>query len=287
MALTKKEQNQIITNKTIQVASKTRTATKVIIIVLCVALLLTGGTYGVLTFINENSMLIKVDQEISGLSLSADSSFAHPLTQMNMEGPDHMDAITYQWMDIQDNILGYEGPHNGGAYFAYSFFLKNVNLTNPCLYSMAIELKKETKNVGSALRIMLIEYEENTSDVKSVKIYARAKEDGTYEYVAYDKCEIGQMGLSLNDLNTMYTFLDTNVTSPFFGEDIDENEINKGYFVMKEKEKKLSHNSYNKFTLVMWLEGTDLQCTNEILNAKCTIELSFKIEKYLDVEYYG
>ena len=56
---------------------------------------------------------------------------------------------------------------------------------------------------------------------------------------------------------------------------------------MRETGKELQYNSYRKYTIAMWLEGTDLQCVNDILGGKCVIQFHFILEEYLDVEYYG
>lgn len=288
MALTKKEQDAIIVSKAMKAASKRRTATKVIVIVLLAALFISGSAWGIMTFVEQNSMLVSITEKQEGLTLSQTANFDENSTRINMRGPEKMDAYTYTWFDVE-NFLGKDGPHHGLNYVCYSFYLKNVSPTQSCLYTMDAKIVKDTKNVSSALRLLVIESDINCeNEVENAKVYAKKKEDGVSEYVSYDECLLGQSPMALEDLNYKYSLLDTNVAYDFV-EDVYDEETQEylGYFAMREKGKELKYNSYRKYTIVMWFEGTDLQCVNDILGGKCTIQINFTLEKYLDVEYYG
>jgi|GEM_PF-3498875 len=289
MALTKKEQDNIIVSKAMKAASKRRTATKIIVIVLLATLVLSGGAWGIMTFIEANSMMVSIVDKQEGLALSTDQSFEHLTTKLNMKGPEAMDAYTYSWFK-QENIVGADGAHHGDNYICYSFYLKNVSPTTACEYTFGIKFAKDTKNMSAALRIMIIESDEGCeNETYLTRVFAKAKADGTAEFVAYDECEENQEGLSLQLLNgTNGSLLNTNMTYAFQGEVYDE-ETNEdlGYYALRESEKKLSHDGFVKYTVVIWLEGTDLQCVNDILGGKCSIQLEFSVDKYTDIEYYG
>lgn len=293
MALSRKEQDAIITNKLIKAASKTRTATKIIIVVLLVALLLTGGTYGVLTFINANSMQISIKESNvnEGLSLSKIKNPTNKdmSSNINMEGPETMDAYTYAWLNMEADIFGYEGGHHGASYIAYSFFLINTSPTRRCKYTMAGEIVKNTLNTASAIRVMVIEDEEDVENrPNNTKVYAQAKADGTAEYVAYDDCKADQVGLTLNELNVSYPLLQVPTTTPFLGEVYTDTDEYEGLYIFKDTGKELAHAEQKKFTIVIWFEGTDRQCINDILGGKCTINFWFEVEEFDDdPEYYG
>ena len=288
MALTKKEQDNIIVSKAMKAASARRVATKVIVIVLAVSLVISGGAWGVISFIEANSMMISINEKQEGLALSNDATFEYPTTKINMKGPGAMDAYTYTWFK-PDEILGKDGSHHGSNYICYSFYLKNVSPTNACLYSIGIKFTKDTRNLSAATRILLIESDENCeNEVYKARCFAKAKEDGTAEYVSYDECEPNQEGILLESLDKENKILNTNMTYPFMeqlynsetGEDL-------GYYVFKESNRRLSHNAYIKFTVVMWLEGTDLQCVNDVLGGKCSVQFEFTLDEMLEVEYYG
>ena len=288
MALTKKEQDNIIVSKAMKAASARRVATKVIVIVLAVSLVISGGAWGVISFIEANSMMVSINDVKEGLALSNDATFEYPTTKINMKGPGAMDAYTYTWFNA-DEILGKDGSHHGSNYVCYSFYLKNISPTSACLYTLGIKFTKDTHNLSAATRILLIESDEGCkNEVYKARCFAKAKDDGTAEYVSYDDCEPNQQGLMLEALNSKQTILDTNMTYPFMGDLLSaENGDDTGYYVFKESNRRLSHDAYIKFTVVMWLEGTDLQCVNDVLGGKCSLQFEFTLDEMLEVEYYG
>ena len=289
MALTKKEQDNIIVSKAMKAASARRTATKIVVIVLTATLLLSGGAWGIMTFIEANSMQIAILDKKEGLTLSTTSTFETMTTKINMKGPETMDAFTYSWLD-ESYLLGKDGAHHGSGFICYSFYLKNVSPTTACEYTFGIRFTKDTKNMSAATRIMVIESDEGCqTEAYLTRVFAKAKEDGTAEFVAYNECEVGQEGLSLPLLNgEKGTLLNTNMTYAFQEEVFDEETgEDLGYFALRESGKRLSHDAYVKYTIVIWLEGTDLQCVNDILGGRCSINFEFTLDKYTDVEYYG
>ena len=288
MALSAKETTNIIVSKAMQAASARRAATKVIVIVLVSALILSGGAWGVISFIEANSMMVSINDTKEGLTLSATEDFAEKTSKINMKGPEKMDAITYPWLNIEEDVLGQEGSHHGYSYICYSFYLKNISPTSPCLYTFGVRFTKDTKNISSATRIMIIESDENCeNEVERARVFAKAKADGTAECISYNECETSQVGLTIEQLNKC-SILDTNMTYPFVEEIIDEETgEDLGYFALREKGNRLSHNAYKKYTVVIWLEGTDLQCINTILGGRCSMQFEFSIEEYIDPEYYG
>ena len=221
MALTKKEIDSIIVSKAMKAASKRRTATKIIVIILLASLVLSGGAWGIMTFVEQNSMMVSVDNVKEGLSLCQTEDFEKPVTKLNMQGPEKMDAYTYTWFKT-DSFLGKDGPHHDNNYICYSFYLKNVSPTNGCLYTLEAQITKNTKNVASALRILIIESDMNCeNEVETARVFAQKKSDGLSEYISYDDCRDGQEQITLEMLNASRSpdselnLLDTNVAYPF------------------------------------------------------------------------
>ena len=126
----------------------------------------------------------------------------------------------------------------------------------------------------------------NENETSNVNIYAMKKTDGTAEYVSYNDCVEDQVPVTLEQLNDSYSMLNTNVATPFMGEVYDEDGNDLGYFAMREKHKELKANSYRKYTIVLWLEGTDLQCDNNILGGRCSLKVEFALEEYSDPVVY-
>ncbi len=219
MALSKKEQDAIIVNKAMRAASKRRTATKVIVIVLLATLLLSGGTWGVLSFIEANSMMISISNAKEGLTLATSPDFAEKTSKLKMGGPDKMDAYTYPYFNMDSDVLGKDGAHHGQNYICYSFYLMNISPTTACEYTMGIKFTKDTKGVSSAVRILIVESDEGCQkEVDSIRVFAKAKADGTAESIAYDDCIEDQTPLFLEQLNVKNNYLSSNMTEPFVGD---------------------------------------------------------------------
>lgn len=289
MALSKKEQDAIIVSKAMRAASKRRTATKIIVIVLLVSLFVSGGAWGVISFIEANSMMISISNAKEGLTLATTPDFADRTSKLKMGGPDEMDAYTYEYFNMSKDIIGHNGAHHGDKYICYSFYLMNVSPTTACEYTIGIKFTKDQKNISSAVRIMLIESDEGcVNETESIRVFAKAKEDGTAECIAYDDCKENQTPKFLEQLNGEDSYLTTNMTEPFVGDLLKAGtDEDLGYFAMREGGKRLSHNAYKKYTIVIWLEGTDQQCVNNILGGRCAIQIEFTLDKMLEVEDYG
>ncbi len=288
MALTKKEQDSIIVSRAMRASAARRAATKIIAIVLFATLVLSGGAWGIMTIIDSNMMTISINNAKEGLTLSNDASFENPTTKLKIEGPDQMDAITYPWLRESD-LIGKDGAHSSANYICHSFYLKNVSPTTACEYTFAVRFSKNTKGISQAVRIMVIESDEGcVNETESVRVFAQSRDDGVSEFVSYNDCVEEQNGLTLQTLNATSNLLKSNMTEAFLGDVKDEESgEDLGYYALRESGKRLSHDAYVKYTIVIWLEGTDLQCVNSILGGKCAIQFEFSIDEYLEVEYYG
>lgn len=263
---TKSKQDEIIKNKKIRAASKRRTATTVIIIFLLCALLLTGAAWGTIAFIDANSMRIVIDKSNVGeISISKTADFSSPATVLKMDGPEEISNITYDWI-LKDEVLGKEGDHHGNNYIAYSFFLKNVS-DSDILFKSSIVLNYVSKDIERAVRIIIVEDEEKAT------CYAVNRSDGTPEYIAYDTdVKETQRPLPLGD-SRLDELLGTNVTTPFATDQPTDNNV----LVFESADTFLAVEEVKKFTVLIWLEGSDSDCIDAIIGAKVNFEYNFRV----------
>ena len=262
----KSKQDEIIKNQKIRAASKRRTATTVIIVFLLCALLLTGATWGTIAFIDANSMRIVVDKSnVGDISISKTADFSSPSTVLKMNGPDEISNITYDWI-VKDELFGKEGDHHGDNYIAYSFFLKNVSDSN-ILFKSSIVLNYVSKDIERAVRIVIIEDEEKAA------CYAVTRSDGTPEYIAYDTDDKAtQQPLPLGE-SRLDELLSTNVTTPFSTDEPKDNNVG----VFESADTFLAVDEVKKYTVLIWLEGSDSDCMDAILGAKVNFEFNFRV----------
>ena len=263
---TKPKQDEIIKNQKVRAASKRRTATTVIIIFLICALLLTGAVWGTTVFIDSNSMRIVVDRNnVGDISVSRTADFAEPASVLKMDGPEDMTNITYDNI-YKNEILGREGDHHGNDYIAFSFFLKNVSESD-ILFKGSIVLNYVSKDIERAVRIIVIEDEEKAT------CYAVTRSDGTPEYIAYDTDKKDtQQPLPLGE-SQLDKLLGTNVTTPFASDSPSDSNIT----VFESPDTFLAVGEVKKYTVLIWLEGSDSDCVDALIGAKVNFEYNFRV----------
>jgi len=236
--------NNQITKLSINKKSKNYGRKKIVFTILMIFLscsvVFTGGTFVVLNLVEENSMKITVNKSrLDALSIYSESDFSNPSTILTMRGPKNMDNITYDW--LPDNIDDNEGgTHNGENYIAFTFYIKNTG-TFDIYYSSEIIISKVTNHLDSAMRVMVIKNGER-------KIYAKPKSDGNAELVSK---------------------YPDNVTIPFLTDSQ----------IMQTEITKLKTGDSIKYTLVIWIEGEDNECTDDILGGNLCMEMKFQIDE--------
>lgn len=216
----------------------------IILICLFLSLAIVGLTY---YGTNVGNFLITIEEQaINNLSLSETSTFIQPRSMLKAEGLKHMKDATLTEDYIPSNIHNIaEGSHNdkkNSSYIAYTFYLKNVSAV-AVEYEMEIVINQISKNgkygVDSALRVMVIRNGERN-------IYAKWQEED----------DIGEPEQN----NGLYQ------TTNFLSE----------YIVCREKTEVFNAGEVAKYTVVMWLEGWDKQCTDEIKGDTIKMEMKFR-----------
>jgi len=185
-------------------------------------------------------------QTVRALSLSETGEFGtlDATSLLAAEGIKDIRDSTYYY--IPDNIAegnGLKSDKNENFYFAYSFYLKNVS-TVSVGYSVILKLDENTKGVDQAIRIMII------IDDDEPLIFARPKADGTPEELVSDG----------NAIKKSYT------TIPFVGNEAE---------IITQPVTEVD--SIQKYTVVMWLEGWDADCRDDIVGGNLSASLTFKI----------
>ncbi len=234
-------QQKLSANKKVRRLVNKKRATTIIVIILLLAILFTGSVFFVLSFIEANSVKITVDNYANkGISISTESAFANPTTVLSAAGPEKLDNITYSNIDI-DTIVQTEGSINGDNYIAYTFYVKNQGISDAEIFYY-FTMNNVTKDLDSAIRIMLISDDETL-------ILAKSDSEGNAVPIANNQEEL---------------------TTPFQG---DVQIYTSDLFVLAESE-------IAKYSLVIWIEGWDDDCIDDILGGVVSIELSFTYADY-------
>lgn len=151
-------------------------------------------------------------------------------------------------LEIDEISYFHDGSNNGINYFAYTFYTKNQG-KEPLHYNLTLYINKAKTNIDAAIRVMIIA----TNDLDGEKIvneevYAKVQGDNGEDP---GKPEEG--------------------TQPFFANKI----------IINENRFDFNAGMVDKYTIIMWLHGEDIDCTDigdrSIKNGKLSMSMKFSI----------
>lgn len=258
----------IIKRKAVRAATRRRTVALIMIIFILISILVAGAIYGILSFIEFNTFRISVDRTGSTfLSLSEEYDFTNPTNVLAVKGPKEMDNIAYEMLPI-DEFLTSDGNYNATNFIASSFYIMNSG-NNALEYCESIKLSHTYRDLEAAVRIMLIKinYVEDgeggyVATLPEYRVYAKIGADGEPEYVSGGDHVIPEY---VTNPNRGENFGEDWLTIPF----LSDNVVVDNYFFP------MNPNDKIRYTVVVWLEGTDPDCVDSILGGKVTLDIKF------------
>lgn len=173
-----------------------------------------------------------------------------------------------------------EGNHSGQNYFAYSFYISN-NGNSISSYRYELYFSNKTGGVEKAVWIMLLKSDVSLDGEVSTPVmsfYAKANENtgesevlpdesryfkANSEFLNYymDMAEDPEQFQAGDEERTKFRF----VSKPF-----------KDDKIITEGEKlDIRPGEKQKYTVVMWVEGNDPDCTDDLIGASCGITMQF------------
>lgn len=288
----RKENEYIIKNKRVRRVSRRRTAVVILLVFLLIVALLAGATYAIMQFVDESNFRVTVSQTgTAWLSLSKDYDFTNPTSVLDVSAPKNMDNCTLcNYIDHElSNIYHSNGAYTGDGteyyFIATSFYLKNTS-TEAISYREIITLDRTMKGMEKALRVMIIKDIEppDDNDYGTITVYAAPKSDASgktltdeqgnplrEEVVPPGGAMTGYKPRTILDYEG-FNFNDEDIredgvwmTKPFLGD---------GY-VMNSQLYPLGVGQIIKYTIVIWLEGQDEQCVDDILGGQVKLAVEF------------
>ena len=202
--------------------------------------------YGSFTVVVENS----ADKRKFALSLAESDNFANPTSRLNSRAV--KDITNIDGNMLPSGLNDEDGEHNGEDYVAYTFDVKNVG-EEVCDYRYKLAISKMTAGIDAAVRLRLyfnpLYYDAQTGEYRY-----------SGDYVDYAKPKSGGNGAPEVDPpgRVMTNFLSGNTVT----EGLIENFV---------------PGSISRVTVVIWLEGNDPECTDDILGGEFKMDMSFEI----------
>ena len=177
--------------------------------------------------------------------------------------------------DIGEDVGYVDGMHNGDNYVAHTFYLTNETGETKD-YQYSLNIRQAAKNAEKALWVMVYFNGKQT-------IYAMNGKDGNAEsqYSIYelpfkeDAADTGQYqlvsgeqaGISASEISNAVSISNVNklITVPFESDDI----------VSSGKREQIKNKEVDKYTVVMWYEGEDPECTDDIIGGWVELYMEF------------
>ena len=206
-----------------------------------------------------------------GFTISETKGFENPTSHLFSTPAEDVPCISIN--SIPKNVDQIDGAHHE-RYFAYTFYVRNEG-ENAQNMSWQLRLDAESKNLSKATWMMVF------VDGK-MNIFAEANEDGTPQTLpAQDDNTRGYLNPPLYDFaqnpDQQYEIIKQSgaVTywrvkpKPFLSDLLVEHNLIENF----------KPGEIHKYTVVIWLEGDDPQCTDELKNGHLGMSLYMQLEK--------
>ena len=196
----------------------------------------------------------------AGFLLCDEPEFKNPSSRLRSEETKNINNITIS--DISENVNEIDGSHNGANYVAYTFYIKNDGAITGD-YRYALKIGSSSLGVNDAVWFMLFE------DGHQV-VYANTSADGDAEKLAGYSSEPPFYDMAYNASEQYYkTGKEWGIkTTPFADEDT----------IVYGKMEDVAPQEVHKYTVVIWLEGYDPECVDDIFGGHGTYSMEFTIE---------
>ncbi len=206
-----------------------------------------------------------------GFVLSDNVAFENATTYLFCQAAENVPCVSIS--HLPENVDTIDGQHNED-YFAYTFYIRNEG-ENTVDYDWEIRLNSESKNVSSAAWVMVFEdgqmlfYAAPDADGGAQVLPARGDDTRGYmetslPLMQFSRDPAGQFEvITQKGSHTYYrvvpeVFLSDSVVAVGAMLDVEPMEV-------------------HKYTVVIWLEGDDPDCTNELIGGHVGMDFNFKL----------
>lgn len=169
-----------------------------------------------------------------------------------LSAPEIRNATNITYTELPSDLNDVNGSHNGKNYLAYTFYVKNIG-TNDCNYKYSLLITRATVGIDAAVRVRVY-YNSNYYTAKT------GEYDYTSEYTDYAKPKTGGNGLPEVDPGSR-------VMTNFFSNDV----------IVEKQINNFCTGDIAKITVVIWLEGEDPDCNDDVLGGQFKTDMIMEI----------
>lgn len=201
-----------------------------------------------------------------GFVLSEDVVFTNPTSHLFSTPAENVPCISI--IDIPEDIDDAEGEHNSEYFFAYTFFVRNEgDLAGN--YRWSLQLNSESKNLSDAAWFMIFEDEE-------MVFYAKKNENGREMLPPKDgNSNMAYLRAPLYDKakfpDEQYEVIHKSGELSYWR--IMPFEFESDDTIASGIQEQVEPMEIHKYTVVIWLEGDDPDCTNDLIGGNLGLEV--------------
>lgn len=174
------------------------------------------------------------------LTLSETPEFSSPVSRLNSKAS--VDISNIDGSSLPNDLDTQDGEHNGKNYLAYTFYCKNAG-QEAVTYRWTLAIKNSTLEIEKAVRVRLY-----VNGVPTT--YARTASDGSGPEIDLDKAG---------------------------NQVVPTTEFWKGSTIAQGEFADFQVGDVTKYTIVVWLEGHDPDCNDDIIGGEFKIDMQMEI----------
>ena len=206
----------------------------------------------------------------NGFVLSEDIEFTDVSSVLYSEPVENVPCISIK--TIPEDVNEVDGNNSGKDYFAYTFYLRNEG-EDTVDYTYELLINSEDLNLSCATWAMLFVEDEMT-------IFAEADENGNVQALpALNDNSKGYRDLPLMQKTAnpekQYQVVATSGSNTYYRilpENFETEEI-----ITSGIREDIKPMEVHKYTVVLWLEGDDPDCTNDLIGGHLGVEMDFML----------
>lgn len=216
----------------------------------------------------------------NGFALCETPDFSNPSANLFMEQTQVLNPTSFG--SLPSDVDEHDGVYSDATFFAYTFYLRNDG-EDTFDYNYMLEISSETKELSSATWIMIFEND-------MMRFFAEPNAETGQSEVIPNR-SITNMGyknprlITKSKDRTQFELLGSRGDISYYRivpiDFIDEYEIERNTVYG------FNPGDVHKFTVVMWLEGDDPDCTDERVDGHLGLEFKFQLVEEVEVEGDG
>ncbi len=204
-----------------------------------------------------------------GFVLSETVDFSNATTHLFCTPAENVPCVSIS--HIPTNIDQIDGQHND-AYFAYTFYLRNEG-TSTVGYEWMMGLTSESHSLTSALWVMVFEDGE-------MLFYAKPNADGGVEALpAFDDNSRGYLDMRImlmsKDISSQFQLITEKSGFNYYR--VVPISFESDTVVCRGKQTEVAPGDVHKYTVVIWLEGDDPDCTDDLIGGHAGMAFDFRL----------